>query len=84
MQSLSEDSPPSNQSLVEDNVTIVCADGFEKSSQSGFCVPVCGEWKEFSDDTILAFDVVTTFFYIVHVCGTVIAVALSIYQYKHM
>ena len=73
-----------NGSGVVNTSTIICSQRFSLSPQSGMCLPVCGEWEEFSHEVVLAFNIFTALFYIFHLIGTGIALAFSCYNYRIM
>ena len=71
---------PANFVVTERN----CSQYFLLNKETGFCFPVCGEWKEFSDSQVVAFAAITSLLYFLHVVGTVIALAFSCYNRKIM
>ena len=59
------------------NTTLNCSKGFTVDPSTVYCVPVCGEWSEFSQNTTLFFRIIATAFYVIHTLGTVAALGLS-------
>ena len=71
---------PANYVISERN----CSQSFLLNEETGFCFPVCGEWKEFSDGQVAAFATIISLLYFLHVVGTVVALSFSCYNYKVM
>ena len=61
-----------------------CSQRFALNEVTGFCSPVCGEWEEFPRKQVITFAVLITLLYILHIIGTVIAIAFSFYNYQTM
>ena len=61
-----------------------CSQRFALNEVTGFCSPVCGEWEEFPRKQVITFAVLITLLYILHIIGTVIAIAFSFYNYQIM
>ena len=61
-----------------------CSPRFAYNAQKGVCSPICGEWEEFSQSQVVAFMVVTTLLFALHVIGTAIALFFSCYNYRVM
>ena len=70
--------------IINKNTTLNCSQGFTISPMTGLCKPVCGEWNEFSHNTLLILKTITSIFFAVHFIGTVVALILSCYNYKTM
>ena len=61
-----------------------CSRGFLFNQKTMLCTPVCGEWAEFPPGIVEAFKITLAVLYIFHFIGTVVALALSCYNYKIM
>lgn len=65
-----------------------CSPKFSLNKKVGLpipvCSPVCGQWKEFSEDQVVAFTVTTTLSHILHITGTIVACFFSCYNHKIM
>ena len=67
-----------------------CSPNFSLNKKNGLplpvpvCSPICDQWKEFSQDQVLAFTVATTLSHIFHITGTVVALFFSFYNRKIM
>ena len=61
-----------------------CSKGFTTDPSSGYCVPVCGEWSEFSQDTTRFFIIISTILFAIHTLGNVLALCFCCYNYKTM
>jgi nitrate reductase NapE component len=66
------------------NATLNCSKGFTTDPTNGYCVPVCGEWSEFSQKTTLFFRIISVTLFAIHTVGNVIALGFSCYNYKIM
>ena len=65
-----------------------CSPNFSLNKKNGpllpICSPICGQWKEFSQEQVVAFTITTTLSHIFHIMGTVVALFFSCYNYKVM
>ena len=63
-----------------------CSPNFSLNKKNGqplpVCSPICGQWKEFSQDQVVAFTVATTLSHIFHITGIVVALFFSCYNQK--
>ena len=70
--------------VIQFNSTLNCSKGFTVDPNAGHCVPVCGEWSEFSQNTVVFFKIIATTLYAIHTLGTVVSLTLSCYNYRIM
>lgn len=65
-----------------------CSSGFYLGNLSDLggmaCMPVCGEWQQYSDTTTVVADTIVILSSSVFLAASAIAVALSCIQYKRM
>ena len=69
---------------IQVNSTLNCSKGFTVDPNAGYCVPVCGEWSELSQNTAGCFKIISTTLYAIHTLGNVVSLALSCYNYRTM
>ena len=69
---------------VPQNTILNCSQNFFYDEKYRSCVPICGEWKELPQQSVVAFATATSFLYALHLIGNIVALTLSCCNYKSM
>ena len=65
-----------------DITTLNCSQGFFTNPKTGRCSPACGVWEELPYNTVVAFKAVRSLVGAFHFLGSIVALAMAVYNYK--